>query len=93
MDNNIMHFTKGTRNFVVRFEKKEVFIGTMGYLGNIAAQMVCHEEMAPLKWKATGTCINLEDKDGNLCLAVGYKLPRFQRRQKSLQKLEALFQS
>ena len=93
MDANIMHYEKKGRNFVISIEEREVFVGTHGYLGNIAAQLVCHEEMAPLKWRATGTCINLPDADGNICLAVGYKLPRFQRRQKSLQKLEALFQS
>lgn len=70
-------FTKDGRNFVVAFdsEKKKVFVGTAGLISQLAAQMISHELMAPLKWKATGTVIDLADKNGLICPAVGYKMP------------------
>lgn len=82
-----IHYTKNDRNFVVRFEEGEVYIGTCGYVSNISAQLVCHETMAPLKWKPTGTFMNLEDKDGYICIGVGYKVPRFVNPRKKIEKL------
>lgn len=70
-------FTKDGRNFVVYFdsEKKQVFVGTAGLISQLAAQVISHDLMAPLKWKSTGTVMDLEDKNGLICPAVGYKKP------------------
>lgn len=83
------HYEKGSRNFVVRFYKKEktVFIGTAGLLSDLAAQALCHELMSPLKWKPTGTCIDLPNKDGIYCAAVGYKVPFWTNPRKKIDKL------
>ncbi|MBP3831734.1 MAG: hypothetical protein ILA02_05110 [Clostridia bacterium] len=70
-------FTKNGRNFVVGFdsEKKEVFVGTAGLISQLAAQVISHDLMAPLKWKSKGTVMDLVDKNGLICPAVGYKIP------------------
>lgn len=70
-------FKKDGRNFVVYFdsEKKQVFVGTAGLISQLAAQVISHDLMAPLKWKSTGTVMDLEDKNGLICPAVGYKKP------------------
>lgn len=70
-------FTKNDRDFVVAFndEKKQVFVGTVGFVSNIAAQMICHELMASLRWKSNKSWMDLKDSNGNTCIAVGYKIP------------------
>ena len=70
-------FKKDGRNFVVYFdsEKKQVFVGTAGLISQLAAQVISHDLMAPLKWKSTGTVMDLEDKNGLICPAVGYNKP------------------
>lgn len=70
-------FTKDGRDFVVAFneDKKQVFVGTVGFVSNIAAQMICHQLMAPLRWKSSKSWRDLKDSNGNTCIAVGYKIP------------------
>ncbi len=70
-------FTKEGREFVVLFDskKKEVFVGTAGLISPIAAQVISHDLMAPLKWKPLRTVKILKDKTGYTCPAVGYKKP------------------
>lgn len=86
-------FTKEGRNFVVGFdsEKKEVFVGTAGLISQLAAQVISHDLMAPLKWKSKGTVMDLVDKNGLICPAVGYKMPFWVSPKKAEAIIEALF--
>ena len=70
---------KEGRNYVIKFDGKEAFVGTPAYVSIMAAQLVVHEFMAPLKWKTSGAWTCLEDSDGNECIAVGYKVPLIKR--------------
>ena len=82
-------FKKNGRDFVVRFVDKEVFVGTPACLSDIACQMIVHETMAPLRWKPTGTFMNMTDHTGNFCIGVGYKVPFFKNAEKSVAELFA----
>lgn len=70
---------KNGRRFIATSDgDRTVFIGTVGFFSNVAAQMLCHEAMEPLHWKTTGTFANLA-LDGSICTAVGYKIPLTKR--------------
>lgn len=86
-------FTKDGRNFVVFFdsEKKEFFVGTAGLISQLAAQVISHDLMASLKWKPTGTVMNITDKNGFICPAVGYKKPFWLSTKKAEAKVTSLF--
>lgn len=82
------NYKKDGRNFIVYFcNERKVYIGTAGLISNIAAQMICHEVMAKLKWRPTNSAIDLKDQNGNLCVAVGYKVPMFVNPQKAIDRL------
>ena len=83
----IKYFTKDGRKFVVSFEMdRTVFIGTAGLLSDIAAQKICHEQMVPLRWKATRTFRSLPCDD-YICTGIGFKVPIFVNAEKAINKL------
>ena len=66
---------KNGRKFIVSSRGgRTVYIGTVACFSNLAAQMLCHKVMEPLNWKTSGTFTTLM-LDGELCTAVGYKVP------------------
>ena len=69
------YYYKNGRNFVVHFERRKVYVGTTAFVSNMASQLIVHEIMKPLRWKATGDFIDLIDAKGSQCVAVGYKVP------------------
>ena len=71
------HYTVDGKNYVVRYEGRKVYVGTAALLSNMASQMIVHEIMKPLHWKATGDFIDLIDAKGVRCIGVGYKVPIF----------------
>jgi hypothetical protein len=87
------YYKKQGRDFVVFFCEKErkVFIGTAKLFSDVAAQLVSHSVIAPLKWKQTKSCMNLTDARGCECIAVGYKFPLFCDTKKCIKKVDALF--
>ncbi len=87
------YFTKDGRDFVVAFneDKKQIFIGTAAFVSDIAAQLICHETMSPLRWKSSKSWRDLKDFNGNTCVAVGYQIPFWVSSKKAEAKIEALF--
>ena len=77
---------KDGRKYIVTFEKGSIFIGTKALFSQCAAQLICHDVMAPLKWKFNHQFKNMI-LDDQLCIGVGYKVPMFTNARKSISSL------
>lgn len=73
---------KDGRRYIVHKDGNTLFIGTFDYFSNVAAQVLCHEIMKPLKWATTGTFSSLL-LDGKICTGVGYSIPSNQELERS----------
>ena len=81
------YYGKDGREFVVRFCEREIFIGTAGFVSNIAAQIISHNAVEPLHWESTKTACDLVDSKNHLCVAVGYKIPESVNAQERIEEL------
>ena len=71
-------FTKNGRNYFVKVEGNTLYIGTRGFISNIAARLLCKEIMRPLNWTLTGSFTDIAG-NGYTSVAIGYRIPLITR--------------
>lgn len=72
----IMYVKAKCRMFVVAIEEGTAFVGTRGFISDLAAQRISNDAMEPLEWKRTGTWRTLCDSDGYSCTCIGFEIPK-----------------
>ena len=77
-------FVKDGREYWVYFDRREVFITTLG--DRFVSEQICKDIMTQLNWKPLKTFMVFYIK-GYRCIALGYKAPFFKNPVSEIEKI------